>query len=200
MGQTMAADTIFIVDDDPSVRDSLSLLLSLRGYLTASFACAEDFLQGVPTHGKGCVLLDIRMPGLSGLDVQDRLRRDGRMLPVVVITAHGDVAAARQAFLAGAVDFIEKPFDSGQLLAAIETALSRGGPAPAEPAADPASCLSPREREVMALMVQGLHNRRIAERLGISPRTVEVHKARVMDKLGVRTLVELVRLADRLRA
>ena len=200
-------DTVFIVDDDASVRDALSLLLSLRGFVTATFACAEDFLAALQPGWRGCVVADIRMPGLSGLELQQRLRDCGPTLPVIVITAHGDVAAARQAFLADAVDFIEKPFDGAQLLAAIETALAglravaqARASSPTDPSArlttDRASVLSAREREVMALMVKGLHNRRIAEQLGISPRTVEVHKARVMDKLGVRSLVDLVRLVD----
>jgi FixJ family two-component response regulator len=197
----MDRDTVFIVDDDASVRDSLSLLLSLRGYVTASFASAEDFLSAVRSDWRGCVVLDIRMAGMSGLELQQRLRESGPTLPVIVITAHGDVAAARQALLADAVDFIEKPFNGDQLLAAIETALA-GTRAVAQARlssqrnrAEP-SRLSAREREVMELVVKGLHNRRIAEELGISPRTVEVHKARVMEKLGVSNLVELVRLVD----
>ncbi len=198
----MHHDTVFIVDDDASVRDSLSLLLSLRGYVTATFASAEDFLQALQPGWRGCVVADIRMPGMSGLELQRCLLEGGPNLPLIVITAHGDVAAARQAFLADAVDFIEKPFDGEQLLAAIETALA-GLRAVATVKDDgrrlhPASGqLSAREREVMALMVRGLHNRRIAEELGISPRTVEVHKARVMEKLGVGNLVDLVRLVDK---
>lgn len=197
----MHRDTVYIVDDDASVRDSLSLLLSLRGYLTASFASAEDFLAALRPDWRGCVVADIRMPGMSGLELQRALAERGPSLPVIVITAHGDVAAARQAFLADAVDFLEKPFDGEQLLASIETALAGlravdGARVDAPPRPAAPGALSAREREVMALMVQGLHNRRIAEALGISPRTVEVHKARVMDKLGVANLVELVRLVD----
>jgi FixJ family two-component response regulator len=201
----MHRDTVFIVDDDASVRDALSLLLSLRGYVTATFASAEDFLAAVQPDWRGCIVLDIRMPGMSGLEMQRCLLDGGPTLPVIVITAHGDVAAARQAFLADAVDFIEKPFDGEQLLAAIETALTGlRVVAQAQHAAPPRQArigqLSAREREVMALMVKGLHNRRIAEELGISPRTVEVHKARVMEKLGVSNLVDLVRLVDQGRA
>jgi FixJ family two-component response regulator len=200
----MHRDTVFIVDDDASVRDSLSLLLSLRGYATATFASAEDFLAAVHPQWRGCVVLDIRMPGMSGLELQRGLADSGLTLPVIVITAHGDVAAARQAFLADAVDFIEKPFDGDQLLQAIETALA--GVHAVTAAQQPKTrqsikdVLSPREREVMALMVKGLHNRRIAEELHISHRTVEVHKARVMEKLGVKSLIELVRLVDHGRA
>ena len=196
----MHLETVFIVDDDASVRDALSLLLSLRGYTTATFASAEDFLAAIRPEWRGCIVLDIRMPGMSGLELQRCLADNGPTLPVIVITAHGDVAAARQAFLADATDFIEKPFDGEQLLAAIETALaglraaSVQGAAPRAKAASP---LSAREREGMDLMLDGLHNRRIAEALGISPRTVEVHKARVREKLGVKNLVELVRRVDR---
>lgn len=200
----MHRETVFIVDDDASVRDSLSLLLSLRGHVTATFASAEDFLSALLPSWRGCVVLDIRMPGLSGLELQRRLLDAAPSLPVIIITAHGDVAAARQAFLARAVDFIEKPFDGEQLLAAIEVALGRAhagaGSGPGAAATprprEAATALSAREREVMALLVRGLHNRRIAETLGISPRTVEVHKARVLEKLGVKNVVELVRLVD----
>jgi FixJ family two-component response regulator len=189
----MHRETVFIVDDDASVRDSLSLMLSLRGYVTATFGTAEDFLAAVQPDWRGCALLDIRMPGMSGLELQRQLQDKHPLLPVVVITAHGDVAAARQAFLAQAVDFIEKPFEPAQLLSAIQSAMH--GVRTAAPA-EPQSALSPREREVMSLMVSGLHNRRIGEKLGISPRTVEVHKARVMQKTGARSLVDLVRLVD----
>jgi FixJ family two-component response regulator len=201
----MQRDTVFVVDDDASVRDALSLLLSLRGYVCATFANAEDFLGALQSEWRGCVVVDIRMPGMSGLELQQRLSQAGLLLPVIVISAHGDVAAARQAFLANAIDFIEKPFDSSQLLTAIETALAglRTGARAREavPKVRHATGqLSAREREVMALMVKGLHNRGIAEELGISPRTVEVHKARVMEKLGVSNLVDLVRLVDQGRA
>lgn len=199
----MHRETVFIVDDDPSVRDALSLLLSLRGRQTATFANAEDFLAAVQPDWQGCVVADIRMPGLSGLELQARL--SGRAsLPVIVISAHGDVAAARQAFLAHAVDFIEKPFEGEVLLAAVERALDRlhakGGSRDDDGTAALLSRLTPRERDVMELMVKGLHNRRIAAELGISPRTVEVHKARVMEKAGAQSLVDLVRLVDQGRA
>lgn len=191
-------DTVFIVDDDASVRDSLSLLLSLRGYATATFGSAEDFLAAVRPEWRGCVVLDIRMPGMSGLELQRCLREGSPNLPAIVITAHGDVAAARQAFLADAVDFIEKPFDGDQLLRAIDQALAGVRAAtdakPSTPVRAAHDVLSAREHEVMRLMIKGLHNRRIAEELGISHRTVEVHKARVMEKLGVSNVIELVRL------
>jgi len=200
----MHRDTVFIVDDDASVRDALSLLLSLRGHGTASFASAEDFLAALQPGWRGCAVIDIRMPGMSGLELQQALNERAPEIPVIVITAHGDVATARQAFLAAAVDFVEKPFDGDQLVAAVERALA-GRSVPDSPQAaqtsaqSPFSLLSAREREVMRLLIEGLHNRRIAKELGISPRTVEVHKARVMDKLAVKNVVELVRLVDKTR-
>lgn len=197
----LPCETVYVVDDDPSVRDSLSLMLSLRGFATATFGNAEDFLATVQPHWSGCVLADIRMPGMSGLDLLDALRGRCPQLAVVVVTAHGDVAAARRAFLADAADFVEKPFDSGQILAAIANASTKlaaqGARAPRQPRGKlPGEVLTGRERQVLDLVLQGLHNRQIAQQLGISPRTVEVHKARVMEKLGVSNVVELVRLHD----
>ena len=201
MSSTVHRQTVFIVDDDASVRDALSLLLSLRGYATAVFASAEDFLGAMSPHWRGCVVADIRMPGMSGLDLQDALLSHPTKLPVIIITGHGDVAAARQAFKAHAVDFIEKPFDDMYLVRAIETALasleSEGGTT--EQARSGLQSLSAREREVMELVVEGLDNRSLGDRLGISARTVEVHKARVMAKLGARSLAELIRITFALR-
>ncbi|GAB3657086.1 response regulator transcription factor [Ramlibacter alkalitolerans] len=189
--------TVFIVDDDPSVRDALALLLSLRGYPTAVFACAEDFLRALEPQWRGVVIADIRMPGMSGLEMQEALAHHPSRLPVIVVTAHGDVAAARQAFKFNAIDFLEKPFDHEQLLASIDRALSGLPPDASTIGTRPvASTLSAREREVMALVVEGLDNRAVGERLGISPRTVEVHKSRVMSKLGARNLAELIRIAQ----
>ena len=190
--------TVFIVDDDAAVRDSLSLLLSLRGHPTAVFASAEDFLRVVTPEWRGCVLLDIRMPGMSGLELQRRLAAHQDQLPVVIITGHGDIDAARQAFKAAAVDFLEKPFDDERLLQAIAQAFTRLGHDPLHlPRAGlvRTPTLSQREREVMDLVVAGLDNHAIGERLGISPRTVEVHKSRLMAKLGARNLAELLRMA-----
>jgi two-component system response regulator FixJ len=193
--------TVFIVDDDASVRDSLSLLLSLHGHSTAVFASAEAFLGVLQPHWRGCVVADIRMPGMSGLAMQQALLRQGCLLPVIIITAHGDIAAAREAFKAAAVDFFEKPFDEDLLLQAIHRALTgldraepRNGAAATRPGA-----LSARERQVQELVVAGADNATIGAQLGISPRTVEVHKSRVMAKLGVRNLAELIRLTTRAR-
>lgn len=197
MNNPVHRQTVFIVDDDAAVRDALALLLSLRGYPTAVFACAEDFLRALAPHWRGVVIADIRMPGMSGLEMQAALAEHPSRLPVVIVTAHGDLAAARQAFRYNAVDFIEKPFQHDQLLEAIERAM---GGLPQEPAAlgsrPAAQALSAREREVLALVVDGVDNRSIGERLGISPRTVEVHKSRVMSKLGARNLAELIRISN----
>lgn len=197
--------TVFIVDDDASVRDAVSLLLSLRGYRTASFACGEDFLRACQPGWVGCVVADIKMPGMSGLELQGALSGGGFGLPVLIMTGHGDVTAARTAFKADAVDFLEKPFEEEQLVAGVEAAFARERERLAAQARNAkreslVADLSQREREVLSLLAQGMANRGIAEQLEISPRTVEVHKARVMMKLGVSNVAELVRIADSAQA
>src|SRR5262245_8075967 len=164
--------TVFIVDDDPAVRDSLSLLLSLRGYRTASFARSEDFLGACTGALFGCVLADIRMPGISGLDLQAALAGERTVVPVLIMTAHGDVSSARAAFKANAVDFLEKPFEDAQLLAGIEAAFARERSryaALAESARREAMIadLSQREREVLALLARGMSHRDVARELDI---------------------------------
>ena len=197
MNSRVHRQTVFIVDDDAAVRDALALLLSLRGYATAVFACAEDFLGALAPHWRGVVVADIRMPGMSGLEMQEALARHPARLPVIIVTAHGDLAAARHAFRWNAVDFLEKPFDHGKLLQAIDRAMGGLPPEAGAIGSRPApSALSGREREVLALVVDGVDNRGIGEKLGISPRTVEVHKSRVMSKLGARNLAELIRIAN----
>lgn len=192
---------VVVVDDDASVRDSLALLLGLRGYRTRSFASAEDCLASAERGWAGCVVVDLRMPGLGGLALAQALKDAGIAAPVVVVTAYGDVASARAAFRLDAVDFLEKPFDDDELVAAIERAFARERRrlAASRLAADRErflSALTPREREIAELLARGVRNAVIAERLGISARTVEVHKARLMDKLGARGLDELI---ERLR-
>jgi FixJ family two-component response regulator len=191
--------TVFIVEDDAAVRDSLGLLLGLKNYRTQSFACAEDFLRVYQPAWAGCLLLDIRMPGMSGLELQAALGLEHPALPIIVITAHGDVATVRIALKSGAVDFLEKPVDPDALLTAVRIALDtdaaqRRAALEAGRAERQLSVLTTRERQVMELVAKGCHNREIASTLGISPRTVEVHKARVMDKLQVRSAAELVRI------
>lgn len=179
--------TVFIVDDDAAVRDSVALALSMAGLPTASFRSAEDFLLALQPDWRGCLVLALELEGTSGLELLRRLRGAGSALPAVFLTARLDVASAREAFLAQAVDVLRKPPDALVLLRAVERALAI--PARTTPE------LSPREAQVMALLVQGLPHRQIAQALGISPRTVEVHKARVLQKTGAANLVELVHLA-----
>jgi RNA polymerase sigma factor (sigma-70 family) len=191
---------VYVVDDDASIRDSLALMLGLGGYSTRLFADAESFLVAFEASWSGCVVADLRLPGLSGVELQARVRQRGSMIPFVIITAHGDVPAARAAFRAQAVDFIEKPFDEAQLRAAIDTAfaLERRRVDAAElrrADVEKLSRLTAREREVLEHAVKGLHAKEIAARLGISPRTVEVHRTRIMEKLEVRNIAELVRFA-----
>ncbi|MYM68807.1 response regulator [Pseudoduganella sp. FT55W] len=192
--------TVFIVDDDPAVRDALGLLLGVRGYRTAVFASAEAFLQGWQPGWSGCLLVDIRMSGMDGLSLQRELLERGSRMPVVVMSGHGDVSTARAAFKADAVDFLEKPFDDAKLIGAIDEALARAHANHSElqrrkQSANLLSELTPREREVMQLVVLGRHNRDIGPALGISVRTVEVHKARLMSKLGVDNVADLVRIS-----
>ena len=192
--------TVFVVDDDPAVRDSLALMLGLAGFRTALFADAEALLAAHQADWAGCVIADLRLPGMSGVQLQAALRARGSTLPFVIITAHGDVPTARAAFHAQAVDFLEKPFDDAQLCAVIETAfeLEWRRIQLAQARQDDAgrlARLTGREREVMEHAAKGLHAKEIAAIMGISPRTVEVHKTRLMAKLGVRNVAELVRFS-----
>lgn len=191
--------SVFLVEDDPSVRDALGLALGLLGYSIVPFSDAEGFLSAFREDWRGCLLVDIRMPGIDGLSLQQRLFDAGVRLPVIVMSGHADVDSARRAFRAQAVDFLEKPLDHTKLVAAIEEAFERQATI-----CDRQSCrlefstleatLTPRERQIMYLVIEGYHNRHIAEQLGISPRTVEVHKARIMDKMRVDGVPGLVRL------
>ena len=188
--------TVYIIDDDAAVRDSLVLMLGLAGLRTAAFADAESFLAAWHADWAGCVVTDLRLPGASGIELQATLRGRGSPLPVVVITADGDVPSARAAFRADALDFLEKPFDDAQLRTAIEAAFAREEQRlDKRKDAQKLERLTPREREVLERAAQGLHAKEIAAALGISPRTVEVHKARIMEKLEVRNVAELVRFA-----
>jgi len=192
--------TVFIVDDDSAVRDALGLLLGVRGYRTAVFASGEAFLQSLQPAWRGCLLIDIRMSGMDGLALQQELGARGCRIPVIIMSGHGDVSMARAAFKANAVDFLEKPFDDAKLIAAIDEALSRAHSEHDEQqrrsvGASLLGELTPREREVMQLVVTGRHNREIGPALGISVRTVEVHKARLMSKLGVDNVADLVRIS-----
>jgi two-component system response regulator FixJ len=196
----MSEATIFLIDDDASIRDSLGLVLSLKGKRTQLFASAEAFLETYRPEWRGCILTDLQMPGMSGLDLQQALRNRRIPLPVVVLTAHGDVATTRLALKNGAFDFLEKPVDDEILLDVLQNALReemlRHETHRAEHAArSRLDRLTPRERDVLHLLVEGLSQRGIGERLDISPRTVEVYKARMMEKLQCRSVAEVVRTA-----
>lgn len=191
--------TVYLVDDDSSVRDALSLLISLKGLRAATFGSAEDFLATYDGGGPGCLLTDLKMPGMSGLDLQRALRQRGVMLPVVVLTAHGDVSTTRAALKNGAVDFLEKPVDDELLLDVLRNAIRLDGERHVQQLErrqfeHRLANLTSRERSVLDLMADGLQHREIAERLAISPRTVEVYKARMMQKLECRTVADIVRL------
>lgn len=191
--------TVFLVDDDPAIRDSLSLLLALKGIRTQVFSSAESFIATVPADSCGCVLTDLRMPGMTGLELQTVLRQRKIDLPVVVLTAHGDVATVRAALKNGAFDYLEKPIEDETLLDVLRNALRADQERRASTVArstmdERLARLTPREREVLSLLGTGHQNVDIAARLGISPRTVEVHKARIMTKLDCRSLADLIRI------
>jgi len=196
----LAERRVYIVDDDEAVRDSLSVLLESKAFAVKSFASALEFLEAAPSLLTGCLIVDIRMPEMDGLELQQRLIDGSLDFPLIVITGHGDVPLAVRAMKAGAVDFIEKPFASEAILNNLEAALLR---VPTLEEEDPAkvaaaaklALLSPRELQVLEGLLAGLPNKTIAYDLEISPRTVEIHRARVMDKMGARNLSELIRLA-----
>lgn len=195
----MLEPTVYIVDDDNSVRDSLALLLNFRGFRTREFASGEAFLEAWKPEWRGCLLLDLRMTGMDGLALQQMLIDQGSRLPIVFLTGHGDIAQARTALKAGAVDFLEKPVDHESLFASVDEALLKDTQQQAEEQrlADlegRLGRLSERERQVMERVVAGRHNREIAAELEISPRTVEVFKARMMEKMQARSVPELVKL------
>jgi two-component system, LuxR family, response regulator FixJ len=191
---------VYIVDDDEAVRDSLSVLLESKAYAVKSFGSASEFLTAAGSLPVGCLIVDIRMPEMDGLELQQHMTSRALEFPVIVITGHGDVPLAVRAMRAGAVNFIEKPFASEEILSSLEAARSRlTTPPEQDPIAIAATIkleqLTPREREVLDGLLSGLPNKTIAYDLAISPRTVEIYRARVMDKMGARSLSELVRLA-----
>ncbi len=196
--------TVFLIDDDSSVRRALTRLIRSAGYPVLAFASAGEFLENsVPSDGPACLVLDIRMPGLSGLDLQGELQKRDSILPIIFITGHGDIPMSVQAMKAGAVDFLPKPVKDKELLHAIEQALARAGRESAERTeiADirrRSVTLTPREREVMELVVTGMLNKQIAHELGTVEKTIKIHRARVMQKMKAGSLAELVRIAERI--
>lgn len=196
----MADPCVYVVDDDEAVRDSLCLLLETAGHRVTAFESGQALLAELPLGHAGCIIADVRMPEMDGLELQQQLLARGIRLPVIIMTGHGDVPIAVRAMKAGAVDFVEKPFAEEAMLSAVRLALdqARRGRVQSGPdagAEERFTQLTQREHEVLRAMVAGHPNKVIAHLLGISPRTVEIHRARVMEKAGARSLSHLVRLA-----
>jgi two-component system response regulator FixJ len=191
---------VHLVDDDEAIRRSVGFMLKTSGFHVRTYESGVELLKSASNLEPGCILLDIRMPGLDGLEVQAVLRDKGITLPVIIMTGHGDVSLAVQAMKAGALDFIEKPFEKAVLISAIEHGVERlkrssANVDRADEAAVRLQALTPREREVLDGLAKGLPNKTIAYDLGISPRTVEIHRANLMTKLGVKSLSEALRIA-----
>ena len=194
---------VFVVDDDASVRDSLKNLIRSVGLGAELFASAQEFLRSKRPDVPGCLVLDVRLPGLSGLDLQRRMAEAGLQIPIIFVTGHGDIPMTVRAMKAGAVEFLTKPFRDQDLLDAIQQALERDRKARDQRAAieelrSRFASLTPREREVMARVVAGLLNKQIGAELGTGETTVKIHRHQVMEKMGAGSLPELVRMADRL--
>src|SRR6476660_3812966 len=193
---------VFVIDDDEAMRDSLEFLLGAADFDVTLFESAQHFLDAIPGVEFGCVVSDVRMPGIDGIELLKRLKADRRAFPVLIMTGHGDVPLAVEAMKLGAVDFLEKPFEDDRLIAMIEVALKQAesgarSEAAALDIAARVESLSPRERQVMEGLVAGLSNKQIARDYDISPRTIEVYRANVMTKMLAGSLSELVRLAMR---
>lgn len=196
----MAVNTVHVIDDDEAMRDSLAFLLDIQGIPVRAYDCAEAFLAALPDPCEGCIVTDIRMPDMTGLELIRRLKEDGVTCPIVVMTGHGDVQLAVEAMKAGVIDFIEKPFSDGVFLDAVRAAFAhqevKAAPDQARRDAERRlEGLSPRERDVLAGVVAGKANKVIAFELDISPRTVEIYRANLMSKSGARNISELMRIA-----
>ena len=195
---------VFVVDDDPSIRESLSLLLSSAGYGVEAFASAKVFLEserGTP-ECPACLVLDVKMPGLSGLDLQKELKSRNTIIPIIFITGHGDIPMSVQAMKKGAADFLSKPFDDSDLLDAVKEALLRDSQTRADlneqkHILQRMDALTTREHEVLTYLITGMLNKQIAYELNISERTVKAHRKQVLDKMGVDSIAELVRLTEK---
>lgn len=197
-----AKGKVYVIDDDEAMRESLNFLLDSAGFEVSLFESAVSFLEALPKLEFGCIVSDVRMPGLDGIELLKRVKADHNAFPVLIMTGHGDVPLAVEAMKLGAVDFLEKPFEDDRLIAMIESALRQAEPAARNEAvtqeiAVRIATLSPRERQVMEGLIAGLSNKLIAREYDISPRTIEVYRANVMTKMQANSLSELVRLAMR---
>jgi two-component system, LuxR family, response regulator FixJ len=193
---------VYVIDDDAAMRDSLQFLLDASGFEVTLFETAQDFLDALPGLGFGCVVSDVRMPGMHGIELLKRMKAAGSSFPILIMTGHGDVPMAVEAMKLGAIDFLEKPFEDERLTTMIESAIQQAEPAVRSEAITQEivariETLSPRERQVMDGLMAGLSNKLIAREYDISPRTIEVYRANVMTKMGANSLSELVRLAMR---
>ena len=193
---------VFIIDDDASVRKSLSRLLRSAGFDVETFATAELFLEREHYNGIGCLVLDVRMPGISGIDLQDELSKADYSMPIVFITGHGNIPMGVEAMKKGAVDFLPKPFEDEELLQAVREAIAkdtqgRANHAEVHEVQERIALLTARERDVFRYVITGMLNKQIAYALGIAEKTVKVHRGRIMEKLGVDSVAELVRLAEK---
>ena len=199
----MIPTTVFIVDDDPSVRDSLQFLLESVGLEVRIFSSAQEFLAAADPDAPGCLLLDVRMPGMSGLDLQNELADAEISLPIIFITGHGTVPMSVRAMKAGAVDFLQKPFDEQDLFNAVNQAIEQDRQARLErdelrEIQKRSGSLTPREYEVFTLLVSGMLNKQVAYRLGTTERTIKAHRSRIMEKMEADSLADLVRHAEKM--
>ncbi len=194
--------TIFVIDDDASMRRALSYLLQSAGYKVETHSSAEEFLRREHYDGVGCIILDVRMPGLSGMDLQEKLMRSDYRMPIIFLTGHGELSMGVQAMKKGAIDFLTKPCDDEQLLGAVQSAIekdvqARGSYEEKQKIRRRIELLTPRENEILHYVIGGMLNKQIAAKLGIAEPTVKIHRGRIMEKLCAESVADLVRLAGK---